>query len=361
MGVYIFAAICLIAAEGVDMSSAMVDDLWRVHWPRYASLYISLDDGYAPCAKFDRNFPSSRLTLAENLRQTTKRSKRVTLGNFKQTKTAMIPIADASAYANALPELQVGEYGYIHSSRIEKILGPTAMIVKDVRLIGVKQLNKDKKKKRRRLQNRSTARNSTRAVDTQIDWQFQKRDKLVDLQESSDFNRRLKIVGFDTQGRTEDERWPLTDENNMEDGVQIAIVKELPASRRKRSSSRLSLGRSKKATGLLVAVHAQRFRFRELEEKQFIELLEKRGFDKKGFVKLVLLQKKRKSKGSQARIIATLEQALRDKQEKARLLEKQLQEQKKKDEKASRKKSRTRRRDRDKDEDEDEESEDVED
>ncbi len=334
------------APVDVNLSDAKISDLWRMHWPRYAARYVPLaEHDYAPCAEYDRDFPSSRKTTVDKVRQSTKVTRRTSTGFIVRDRTSRIPSDDAEAWVRSIPRLDVGEYGYILRAKVLAVLGPTEMVVEDIRLVDAGEIKERKQKLARKLGKRSTARGSSRSVETQIKWAFQNRNKLLEAQNDKDFDRPVKLVGIDTEGLTKGDRFPIHRRGEDDHGVQIAIVR---AERRKRSSStrrtKSRYSTRRRSSALLVAVSGERFRFRELEEPQFVELLEQRGYDKQQFVEMVLRQMRKDSRGAGERVIRSLEAAR----------EKILEAEQEKEEKDSGKRKRSRRRrDRDDDDDDD--------
>ena len=124
----------------IVLSPAQIGDLWRLHWPRYASRYVTLEGGdYAPCAKYSRRYPSSRHVSTQKVKDSTRKTKkqrtRVGSTSLERRTSVRTSDADARVYARALPAMSVGEYGFISGCTVTEVLGPGAMLVADVLLI----------------------------------------------------------------------------------------------------------------------------------------------------------------------------------------------------------------------------------
>lgn len=285
-------------------SDAQVAALWRHHWPQFAAHYVKIGDAYLPCAKYNFDYPSSRFEKAEkytDLHQQTRTitSNSVGVGLTRQ-QTTRLPREDADAFVRAIPRLAVGEYGYIRGGKAARIEGPDQMILTDIQLIDVDQLTRDKNDTARSLARRGAADSRRELVDA-VEWRYQKRDELVELQNDKSWQVPVRVVGFDTTRLKEDEFWTGQTPHHQRDGVQLAIVGTAEV-----ESSKSSRRRSRTVT-VLVAVDALRLRRRELKEDDFKALLAARGFDEASFVELVLREKQRDPENADVEIIKELE------------------------------------------------------
>lgn len=296
------------------LSPAQIRDLWRLHWPRYAARYVSLDDDFAPCAKYDRDFPSSRRLTDARIKAETRQTRTVPFaGNMTRRQTVDIPSEDASTFSSAIPALAVGEYGFFRVCTIERILGPLEMIVKDVQVIDPEDLEKQKDKERQEIHRRNTARADLRAMQVQVDFRFQKRDELLALQKQEAFKPKVKLVGFSTAGLEPDMKWRGENDKQRKEGVAIAIVTKQPMPE-PTTTRRISRRDPRPSEEVLVAVPAERLKFREMDEDKFRQMLAARGYDEEKFVRLVLAEKAKTADGAEEQVIAILEQAPRVKQ-----------------------------------------------
>jgi hypothetical protein len=306
-----------VVAQPAALSEAAVRDLWRHHWSRFASLYIKVGDEYAACGKYRFNFPSSRHVTVEQVLDMTERQRVERTGPIMtRRQTIHIPREDAYAVVNALPRLAIGEYGYIQGATIVEVLSASEMIVDHIQLVDKHAIEHDKAAARNDLERRATGRSSRRAAETQIEWMFQNRDRLIEQQDENDFeDTKLKLVGFDTRGFEEDDHWtgaaerPALGVDAADHGVAIAIVAaEAPPQTESRRRSR-SRRRRRSEPDVLIAVQADRLRGRELDEDQFADMLARRGYDREMFVRLVLEQKRQFLDEGDERVVDILEAA----------------------------------------------------
>jgi hypothetical protein len=317
----ILAILLLIAlplgAQPIELSDAAVGDLWQRHWPRFASLYVKVGDQYAACGKYKHDFPSSRHITVEQVRDMTVRQRVERYGSIMTRRENIhIPREDAYAVVNALPQLAVGEYGYIQGATVVEVISESEMIVDHVQLIDERAVARDKAATRDDLERRSSARSSRRAIDTQLEWLFQNRDQLIEQQDEDAFEDvRVKLVGFDTRGLDEGDHWtgeterPARGVDAPDDGIPVAIVAAEQPPQTESRSRRSRRRRQRSEPDILIAVHAERLRGRELDEDQFVEMLERRGYDRTKFVQLVLEQKRQFLDEADPRIVEILEAA----------------------------------------------------
>ena len=279
-------------AGEISLSPAKVADLWRLHWPRYASRYVALDQGdYAPCLKYDRRYPSSRRVSVQKVKGSTRKTKkqRTKVGTVTRERETSVTTsdADAKAYARALPALAVGEYGFIRGCTVKEVLGAEAMLVSDVLLIDPAEQWPDDK-------------------EVRASRKYQKRAELLKLQRSREFRAPLKLIGFDTRGLEAGAYWAGDDSRQERQGVQIAIVRsELPAKSHSRSGTRARVGKKR----ILVAVPAQRLQLEKLSEDQFRQMLALHDFNDEQFVRLVLEQSRKRPEDTETWVIHIIEQS----------------------------------------------------
>ena len=309
--------------------------LWNSHWRLYGSKFIPVGDDYAACPAFDIRYPSStHMRVSDLMREKTEQQK-VSSGGFVKTYTIKPDENDVEAYARALPKLALGEYGYIHSAKVDKVLGPDAMIISDVWLVDADEIKKAREKElekypepaRPRFDNRNrgnrsvstSQRDRERQVQQQYDAQRQLRDaivkhieesyelrqKLMDEQGGNGFGQAIIVRGVNTGTVRPGSRWEGVRRGN---GEQIAVVmldqpeadKPQGASKAQDAGKSGGLSFLKNRTGrsggkggkMLVAVPAIEFRRSGLTEAQFLDLLAKRGMTVAEFVNLVLKVKR---------------------------------------------------------------------
>jgi len=318
----------LLGADAPSISETQVRDLWRMHWPRYASLYVSVGDDFTPCAKYDRRYDSSRKLTVGKVKSATRQTRTVRIGDsaisssdsgettpirgamMTREEISQIPTDDADAIVKSIPDLKVGEFGFIAGAKVVEVLGPLEMIVEEIKLIDETKLAQDMDKVRQDLARKSTARNDRRAVDVQVDYRFQMRKRLLEAQGDREFQKvKLKIVGFDTNGFEKGMTWPGPDKTRREDGIQIAIVKTDPMPETEGATRARYRRRSREIEQILVAIPASRFQFRELSEEQFKQILQQRGFDETRFVQLILEQAPKRGDDTEEWVIRALEQS----------------------------------------------------
>ena len=287
-----FAAPALAQDREVRLSPGRINDLWQMHWPRYANRYIVMGEhDYAACYKYERSYPSSRRVsqgkVKESTRRTRKERSRLGSANLVRRTTTFTSDADAKAYARALPATAVGEYGYIQGCTITEVLGPNEMLVRDIMLVDPEIIPESKERGK-------------------VNRRYEKRAELVELQECRNFKTYLKLTGFDARGIEPDFFWTGDDRRRHKDGVQIAIVRREQSSKTSKKRTRRPSRRGRRE--VLVAVPAERLRTEKLTEDQFAEMLDQRGFDKERFVRLVLEQHRKRAENAEVWVLRILEE-----------------------------------------------------
>ncbi len=193
----------------VELSRSQVQAIWSRNWRDYASRVLLLEEGFAFCPSFDRRYPSSRGITASDLIRQSRRGSQPTM-----------PRAEAQSGAAALPRLEVGQYGYVHSVRIVEIRGPQEMLIDQMRLIDATELNAEVRAERMRL---LRAGRDRRQIDQYIDALFGQRQELAARQRDRDWRQQLILRGFPTADLQEGTVW-----NGPRGGLQIAIAWEPP-------------------------------------------------------------------------------------------------------------------------------------
>jgi len=261
------AALPALGAERFGMDPATYDD-WRRNHGRFARACLpDGQGGYHVLPMYDRRYPSSAgMTVRAAKTELTRRVKENMFGEGPLVRTRIItpPDAEAEALAKALPALEVGQYGYVHSVEVEQILGPESMVIEDIWLIDEDAVDDAKRADERRAGRDDQA-------EAVIDAMYAQREALIERQDDRDFRRaEVKLTGFDTAGAVEGERWAGPEGQ----GLQIAVVGyEQYGSERRPKHRRVARPASDFGEGVC--------------ETQFIELLEQRGLTPTQFIERI--------------------------------------------------------------------------
>ncbi len=283
-GVAILAALLLVCAgatllEAQDSTKASdrdIDLAWQRHWKNYARRCIKLRDAYYTCATYEPQFPSSRGITTVGLRQKTSREVTERKGlNLTVKRNLVKPNEEIDLGAKALPEMAIGQYGFIHSAEVLDILGPDEMVIAGVRLVDPREVQAQREREREKLLKQNVNRADLSVI---IDWQFEFRDEYLRKQSDRSFRVPIKLRGYSTLGLAKGDRW-----NGKDGPPQIAIVGEEVGE----AKSKL-----RRPTSILLAVPADSFMRGIGDEKEFIAMLESRGFTKTTFTQLLIDEKK---------------------------------------------------------------------
>lgn len=266
-------------ADSLDMKARLA---WNREWSIYASRYTKVGDAYYACAKYDPSFSSSSHQTAQTLihRNSQTRTVRVS-GNMTRDIKIKPNLADAQAVAPALPSLEFGAYGHIHSLEIIQITGPKEMIVRNIWLIDASQLQDQISKLKDKARNRDSS--NRRNLEDEIDDAFQFRTQLVDHQrQQRDLRSKgVLLLGFDTTRLKADQRWDGPEGN----GLDIAIAGPQTISYTRANSTRT------REIEVVVALPVEQFKGR-LSRDEFVKMLATRGLSLQAFIDISEEEKK---------------------------------------------------------------------
>ncbi|MBI1336742.1 MAG: hypothetical protein GC164_07250 [Phycisphaera sp.] len=291
--------------------------MWQQFWPNYAARYVEFEDVYYVFPDFDARYPSSkRMTLDQYIQENT-RELRITLNGMGRTLRLVPTRDDATAGVNTLPNLTVGEYGHIHSVKVEKILGPDEALVSDLWLIDSVTIDNQV-----RLDRLAAQQASDRAdIDQILENRYRERQNIAKQQADSAFPGRnvMRMVGFPTRQMTEGQRWL----GFKGDGdIQIAVIasqkleelanrgnklaESIKPNSRGLGSYSYSARRNDSTPMVVVLAPLDALRNRP-KEAGFIELLKRRNLTPAEFVDLVVDTAKAGGEDVEARVLAELE------------------------------------------------------
>lgn len=255
-----------------DKLDARAQAMWNRHWQLAARCYIVFDDDYLCIRGYNERFPSSRgVTVSDLLRRD--KGYTIRLRTHRGTNVEqriMLSRAEAEAQAMALPEMAVGQYGFIHSVGVERILSPDAMVVRDVWLVDAQALHRARDDDRNRFSQEYDYNIASQLADEV----YQHRMRLANLQQQPVFSREFVLQGFPTQSLASGMRW----QGPGDGGLQIAIL----TVRDVEDNWSPDKGRRR----MLVAAPVGRLRT-GLKLDQFLDLLKKRGMTRKNLVEVI--------------------------------------------------------------------------
>lgn len=258
---------------------------WNREWSLYASRYTRIGEEYYACAKYLPAYPSSSHVTPEALVERNTRSRTVRMtGNMSRDIKIAPSLSDAQAAAPALPSLDFGEYGHVHSVEVVQVTGPQEMLVRQIWLIDEDKLKDQIDKLRTKAQERRDRQGSRRSdSDDDIESNFQFRTQLVEHQRKQrDFRSQpVLLLGYDTARLMPDARW----QGPGGEGLDIAI-----AGTKTIAYSRSSSGRPRDLE-VVVALPVDQFKGR-LSRDEFVAMLETRNLTLKQFVEFSAQEKK---------------------------------------------------------------------
>ncbi len=343
------------SAEAAAALAAMKQkDQFSKFWSTYARAYIPWDNDYVALPGYNPLYPSSKGVTTEQAAEKMGKKVNVQNGLVSRQTTIPLPLPEAQAVAMTLPTMEVGQYGFIHSFKVEKILGPDEMIVNTVWLIDPELTLKDKEsllaeaeRKARIIGNSNDAmRNNNNNnysnnnnnygpsantllsnARTEINELFAEREKLIARQRTTSFSGSFKVKGYSTSSVTEGQRWsgPTAQVGKSGAGMQVAVIRIVDLKPDKQNSSMSRFGLKDAKSRLPEIVPAYYFR-NGLTQEQFVTMLGKYGMSPDQFVDLVVSEIKADLAASKDRVFIALQK-----------LQQQWQEQKKTQDEEARK------------------------
>ncbi len=233
------------ATTEAKREQARIDRLWNMEWRRIVPYYVKHDGRYVCVPDYDKRLPSSvGLSEAEYKKQSVLKQEYKDERGKERTRTQTKPSEEVKAAVQMIPEVAVGQYGYIHSGNIERIVDDKTAELEDVWLLDAEAMQEDKKAFREKVmqglmddiedalvdRGRSERRNRgdgilerRRAENEAIEWAFADREAAADRQRGRAFARSTwRVIGYKTDRLTEDARWPAG--KAAEEGIQLVIV-----------------------------------------------------------------------------------------------------------------------------------------
>ena len=268
---------------------------YQANWRKYAVFVAEVDGRFTLIPKYDRRLESSRGINTSQAMEKLKVEKEERTGNLVRKRVKYPDRADAEAYSKALPKMAVGEYGWVASAEVVKIIDRKQMIVKEVWLVDGPKVGaayeKDKAKSERE--------NNGEANKELLNFNYAQRIKMMEQQKDSDegFEEQFRLVGYDTRGLRVGDRWKgLNDE-----GFQVAVAyweepgPEEGESRRRRNDD-----------PRLVLTEVESVMRKTPNEEGFKKLLGERDMTVAAFVDLVRTVRERDRRNAEERILNAL-------------------------------------------------------
>jgi len=233
----------LTAQQQVDY--ARVQRLWNTHWRRVAAYYIEHEGNYICVPSYDSRLPSSTGQTVAAYRDTAVwQQPYVDDRGRETTRRLVLPEEDAFAAVALIPEIAVGQYGYIHSGNIARIIDEQTLELDRVWLVDADavraqyntlrgnafdnqaEFREDAATGRDRGDRREIRRDFRDRIGADSDalqWGFTNRNAAADRQSGRAFSRYTWVIkGYRTTALLEDARWPSAQANTP--GLQLVIV-----------------------------------------------------------------------------------------------------------------------------------------
>ncbi|MEM9414799.1 MAG: hypothetical protein AAGA29_04885 [Planctomycetota bacterium] len=286
-----------VAAKMVEDSDPRVDRTWVREWEKFAVFYVPFEDGYVCFPDYSPDRPSSAATEVEDyIRETAYEAEFKDEHTRDRSIIITKPVEDAQAALWLLRDPQPGQYGYISTGAIERIIDRDEMILRSVLLLDGALVNADRRAENQTIHDRArelaegrTRRQAPKQQGNRADrrqdaaqrqrsirqlrqiltealaFRFADRQSALERQREEEFRQlRWRIVGYNTERLVIEERWPQGEVASR--GLHLAIVAVEDG----------------QVTAIPVALLE-----RDLTEVQFLEVIASRGYTKAQFVALV--------------------------------------------------------------------------
>lgn len=253
-----------------------IERMYQQYWRRLGAEYVVIGNDYAPALEYDPRYSSSaKETMAEVTRRLTV-TKTERVGLIRKVTTVPPVPAEAQAVAMALPAFERGAYGYVHSAEVVEVLGPQEMVVRNVWLVDPQTL-----------------------IGVRGD-QRSERDKLRQRQDAFNSNRlTMRLCGYDTTAVKVGDRIGMIGANGGKP-LQIMIVQTEPQPNTPGAPGAPGTPRP-------VATIIEKSTMGGIDEKQFADLLAKRGITHTDFVNIFLESQRTSLRDSIANTVQRIE------------------------------------------------------
>ncbi|MBX2851133.1 MAG: hypothetical protein KTR15_05235 [Phycisphaeraceae bacterium] len=280
---------------------ARVERLWNLNWRSLAPYFLEHEGQYVCVPGYSRSQPSSvGQSISEYRKESTWTQEYEDERGKDVSRKLVKPEEEAFAAVALIPEVEVGQYGYIHSGEIDDIVDDKTVELSDIWLVDSEAIREEKREMkedlwgkvlediedaiRDRRNSKRSRRDRRMAESDAIDWGFKVREEAAGRQRDSVFSRYSWVIkGFATGKLKEGARWPS--EYAKEPGLQLIIV-EID-------------GRT------VTAVPAAMLR-KGITELQFIDYLQSREIKKADFVEIVSEAKRDHRSGYLPHVLAKI-------------------------------------------------------
>ncbi len=278
--------------------------LWRAHWRKFARKFAEVDGEFYALPKYDRKFPNSRGVTVYDVLDAAKRTVRIDWGgSMYKPKTKTLPRAEAEAVAEVLPRLAVGEYGRIHAAKVDKVVGPSELILEDIELVDEEAIEREMEREAARYA--AAQRIRRRDAEDAIEPRFAERLRLIEQQDEAR-RVKLRLKGVNTKGLEEGDRWPVVEKTDEPAKIAIVYAHDPPKEEEQDDDRRRSLFRSRSRREPLTALPVSAFE-KGVTEDQFKRLLEARGMTEQQFIHLVVDEMRENGDTAEVRVVLRIQ------------------------------------------------------
>lgn len=289
-GLLIAAALSLLmspASEAqtrqTELDGTPIDDpvyrSFESNWRKYAKSVAEIEGGFVVLPTYDRRHESSRNISTSQAMSQLKVEREERSGNLVRKRVAFPDRADAQAFSRALPELAIGEYGWVASAEIVKIIDREQMIVKELWLIDGQAVGTEYEKD----EAKSARENGGQPNRELLNFNYAQRIAMMQQQQDRDqgFGREFRLIGFDTRGLRVGDRW----QGLNSEGFKVAVAYWEEPEPDEEDEQKRNRRRGNEAR--LVLTEVDDTMRQTVNIKAFKELLAERGMTVQAFVELI--------------------------------------------------------------------------
>lgn len=298
----VFVTATPMAAQAADAGGEEIDRqtaaAYQSIWRKYGQYASKTHYGYVMLPNYQRRFQNSQgLAPTTAMNRLVKRWEEKK-GNLVTKKLKYPPRVEGETLSRALMSMEMGQYGWVHSAEILKIIDDKRMVIHEVWSVDADKLEEQFERDEQQM-----ARREGRVDGSQMEFNFQVRMYLLELQKDRDsgFEDPSILVGYDTRGLRVGQRWKGPNDS----GFQVGVASWYTPEAEEEGSSRRRSRRSNPSFRVLTEVeNTMRER---LGEQEFVDFLHARGQSVKTFVELVREIRERDRRNADERIFQALQ------------------------------------------------------
>lgn len=268
------------------------------NWRKYSRYVCKVGDTYGFLPNYEKRYDSSlgmTTTQFINANKVVSEDRNNTL---VQKKFRTYPREDAEPFVKALPDTEIGSYGYVASAEVVDVINKNEMLIKDLWLVDEDAMRKLYATEKAQLERRMDEADAKQVLN----FNFTNRIKLKKMQDSGDFEETFRIVGFDTRGLRKGDRWA----GHRSEGFKVGVIRWEKPQVDKKDEKKSKFRRSKKSDERILLSEIDDAMRKPIDGEDFKKMLGERGMTVTEFVDLMRVLRERDRRNAEERIKRSL-------------------------------------------------------